>query len=299
MFAVLGDIEFELTTYWDGFNVSFGVDYAEQARIQGKPGLQFVGEKLDEINIRLIFHSHYCSPTVELKRLHDAMISHQAMAMVFGNGDYRGWFVITDLKASSQHTDATGNVQSQSAEMTLREYIGDVKNPNQPPAVKGNDANIDAMTSLVPAIGSSSGHGLQMAVNSLLQVGTTIQVVTDAISQLSKFLEDPLSVLMQIPSLNEMMEQIARLLEVAKKALSSITGLIDSFKKAVKEVADIVTNIKVLLANIHDLAHSGSSFSGQLSTLGTMLTSASTLLKSLSLPLSEMTAAIATRSWAQ
>ena len=29
MFAVLGDIEFELITYWDGFEATFGVDYAE------------------------------------------------------------------------------------------------------------------------------------------------------------------------------------------------------------------------------------------------------------------------------
>lgn len=41
MFAVLGDIEFDLITYWDGFEATFGVDYAEHARIGGKPGLQF------------------------------------------------------------------------------------------------------------------------------------------------------------------------------------------------------------------------------------------------------------------
>ncbi|EQU87532.1 phage tail protein, partial [Escherichia coli] len=51
MFAVLGDIEFELITYWDGFEATFGVDYAEHARIGGKPGLQFVGDRLDEIQI--------------------------------------------------------------------------------------------------------------------------------------------------------------------------------------------------------------------------------------------------------
>ncbi|PYA54645.1 hypothetical protein DMW53_25830, partial [Serratia marcescens] len=54
MFAVLGDIEFELITYWDGFEATFGVDYAEHARIEGKPGLQFVGDKLDEIQISLV-----------------------------------------------------------------------------------------------------------------------------------------------------------------------------------------------------------------------------------------------------
>lgn len=61
MFAVLGDIEFELITYWDGFEATFGVDYAEHARIEGKPGLQFVGDRLDEIQISLVLHQHYCA----------------------------------------------------------------------------------------------------------------------------------------------------------------------------------------------------------------------------------------------
>ncbi|HFV8933106.1 TPA: phage tail protein, partial [Escherichia coli] len=60
MFAVLGDIEFELITYWDGFEATSGVDYAEHARIGSKPGLQFVGDRLDEIQISLVFHQHYC-----------------------------------------------------------------------------------------------------------------------------------------------------------------------------------------------------------------------------------------------
>ena len=89
MFAVLGDIEFELITYWDGFEATFGVDYAEHARIGGKPGLQFVGDRLDEIQITLVFHQHYCVPDVELARLRTAMKAHQALALVFGNGDYR------------------------------------------------------------------------------------------------------------------------------------------------------------------------------------------------------------------
>jgi phage protein U len=136
MFAVLGDIEFELITYWDGFEATFGVDYAEHARIEGKPGLQFVGDKLDEIQISLVFHQHYCVPDVELARLRTAMKAHQALALVFGNGDYRGWFVITDVTATSEQTDSTGNVLAVNATASLREYIGDPKNPLQPPAIR-------------------------------------------------------------------------------------------------------------------------------------------------------------------
>lgn len=133
MFAVLGDIEFELITYWDGFEATFGVDYAEHARIEGKPGLQFVGDKLDEIQISLVFHQHYCVPDVELARLQTAMKAHQALALVFGNGDYRGWFVITDVTATSEQTDSTGNVLAVNATASLREYIGDPKTRYSPP----------------------------------------------------------------------------------------------------------------------------------------------------------------------
>lgn len=136
MFAVLGDIEFELITYWDGFEATFGVDYAEHARIGGKHGLQFVGDRLDEIQITLVFHQHYCVPDVELARLRTAMKAHQALALVFGNGDYRGWFVITDVTATSEQTDSTGNVLAVSATVSLREYTGDPKNPLQPPAIR-------------------------------------------------------------------------------------------------------------------------------------------------------------------
>lgn len=122
-----GDIEFELITYWDGFEATFGVDYAEHPRIEGKPGLQFVGDKLDEIQISLVFHQHYCVPDVELVRLRTAMKAHQALALVFGNGDYRGWFVITDVTATSEQTDSTGNVLAVNATASLREYIGDPK----------------------------------------------------------------------------------------------------------------------------------------------------------------------------
>lgn len=147
MFAVLGDIEFELITYWDGFEATFGVDYAEHARIGGKPGLQFVGDRLDEIQITLVFHQHYCVPDVELARLRTAMKAHQALALVFGNGDYRGWFVITDVTATSEQTDSTGNVLAVSATVSLREYTGDPKNPLQPPAIRTK----------LPGVGAVSG----------------------------------------------------------------------------------------------------------------------------------------------
>lgn len=58
MFALLGEIQFDLITYFDGFDSQFDADYAEHALIEGKPRLQWIGDKLDEISIQLSFHAH-------------------------------------------------------------------------------------------------------------------------------------------------------------------------------------------------------------------------------------------------
>ena len=95
-----------------------GVDYATHARIEGKPGVQFIGDKLDMLALEFSLHSQFCQPTTELNRLREAMLAHKAMALVFGNGDYRGWFVITELTATHQHTDPWGNVIAQNGTMS-------------------------------------------------------------------------------------------------------------------------------------------------------------------------------------
>ncbi len=120
MYAVLGEIEFKVVAFWDGFKSTMGVDYATHARIEGKPGVQFIGDKLDMLALEFSLHSQFCQPTTELNRLREAMLAHKAMALVFGNGDYRGWFVITELTATHQHTDPWGNVIAQNGTMSSR-----------------------------------------------------------------------------------------------------------------------------------------------------------------------------------
>lgn len=66
MYAVLGEIEFDVVAYWDEFESTMGVDYTSHARIEGKPGVQFIGDKLDKITLKFNFHSQYCQPTTEL-----------------------------------------------------------------------------------------------------------------------------------------------------------------------------------------------------------------------------------------
>lgn len=58
MFAQLGDIQFDLITYFDGINDTITYNYAEHERINNKTLLQFL--ELDSKRIRAI-----CEPSIK------------------------------------------------------------------------------------------------------------------------------------------------------------------------------------------------------------------------------------------
>lgn len=122
-FALLGDVQFELITYFDGLEGKFGTDYAEHARIEGKPRLQWIGDKLDEWSLNLKFHQTYCDPEAELTKLRDAMGTHVPLPFVLATGDYKGEFVITDITVTSEQTDTQGVLVSAGATLSLREVV--------------------------------------------------------------------------------------------------------------------------------------------------------------------------------
>lgn len=121
-YAVLGDIQFNLITYFNGLEGKWGSDYAEHARVEGKPRLQWIGDKADSWTLRLRFHRRFCDPEAELARLRKALAAHEAMAFVLGNGDYKGLFVIDEIGATAEHTDVDGALISADVSLALREF---------------------------------------------------------------------------------------------------------------------------------------------------------------------------------
>ena len=98
MFAQLGDIKFELITYFNGLNETTSYNYVEHQRIENKPLLQFLGKNLQEEEINLNFHKTFCVPEDELKKLKTASDKASPLKFIKGNGEYVGIFVIDELK---------------------------------------------------------------------------------------------------------------------------------------------------------------------------------------------------------
>ena len=130
--ATLGDIVFSTRLGWTGYKHAAGAEYAEHALARGKPRLQFMGEKLDDISVEFALQIWFSDPQARIQQLRDAKAAGKALSLVFGNGDYRGRFVLSELEVTLSQTDGQGNIIALSGEMKLREFIGDPAQTDAP-----------------------------------------------------------------------------------------------------------------------------------------------------------------------
>ena len=127
MFAQLGDIEFELITYFSGLNESNIFNYAQHERINNKPILQYLGQDLQEQDIKLNFHASFCVPEDELKKLKNVAKKGEPLKFIKGNGEYVGVFVITEIVSATEQTSDEGDIIYIQVDLKLREYTGKIK----------------------------------------------------------------------------------------------------------------------------------------------------------------------------
>ena len=86
MFAVLGDIQFEVVGSPEAYESAGTYDFAEQKVIESKPRLQWVGDDLERLKFELIWHASFTNPALQLARLRATAAEHLALPLVFGNG---------------------------------------------------------------------------------------------------------------------------------------------------------------------------------------------------------------------
>lgn len=122
MFAQLGSIKFDLITYFNGLDDVQKHNFAEHQTIESKSKLQFIGDELDELNIKLNFHSSFCTPEDEIKKLKDISKKHEELAFILGNGKYLGKYVIEEIASTTQQSDKFGNLISIEAQIKLKEW---------------------------------------------------------------------------------------------------------------------------------------------------------------------------------
>lgn len=127
--GILGDIEFEVLSHPSAQSERTTADYAEHARIQGKPKLEWIGEGLDELSLEIGLHVAVGDPEARVRQLKKAKSDHDPLPYVLGSGDFRGIYLITALDVTTRKTDNLGRLYAALVSLTLREYTGKYTKP--------------------------------------------------------------------------------------------------------------------------------------------------------------------------
>lgn len=130
MFAQLGDIKFELITYFNGLQERSSYNYAQHDRINNKPVLQFLGKNLQEQDLKLNFHRTFCTPEDEIKKIRTVADKATPLKFIKGNGEYIGVFVIEEIQSSTEQASSEGDLISIQVDIRIKEYTGKI--PQKP-----------------------------------------------------------------------------------------------------------------------------------------------------------------------
>ncbi|MBV8362439.1 MAG: phage tail protein [Deltaproteobacteria bacterium] len=123
MFAMLGDIIFDVLTSPETFKLSGDYTYAEHKVVEAPPLLQWLSNDLRKISMELGLHVAFTDPAAQMNALYAAADAHQALPLTFGNGVFRGYFVIESIEETHQHLADDGSFIAISARLELREWI--------------------------------------------------------------------------------------------------------------------------------------------------------------------------------
>jgi phage protein U len=123
VFAVLGDIQFEVVGSPEGYESAGAYDFPELRVIESKPRLQWVGDELERLSFDLMWHASFTNPAAQLALLRATAAQHLALPLVFGNGGFRGFFVIESIKVKSQQLSAGGAPIAIRVALALKEWI--------------------------------------------------------------------------------------------------------------------------------------------------------------------------------
>jgi phage protein U len=184
MYALFGEILFETLTSPESFTATSEYSFAEHKVVEASPRLQWMANELETISLDMHFSYAFTNPLVQLLALRAAAELHQAMALVFGNGIHRGYFVIERLEETHRQMADDGSYVDLTVRVELKEWVpGADWDPAAPPQPQTSPPGI------VSSAGSSTATSSAAAAtpfNANQPIGPHNLLPTAAIVQLNQ-----------------------------------------------------------------------------------------------------------------
>jgi len=216
MWAILGEIEFEVIGSPSGAEHRFSATFVEHERISGKPLVEAVGGELEEINWTILLHTRVHDVDARLRAIRDATRAQQPLALVMGDGTYLGPWLIVEGVVTTKKTDARGALISAELQITLREYTGVFTQPapglsSHPVGLVDVAANPSTSTPVQPGLMTRTEQTLtdaQTLASAARQAENVIRSASQTLRRSQNLL--PATAIAQVPGILGSLGQAAR-----------------------------------------------------------------------------------------
>jgi phage protein U len=125
MFALLGDVVFQIVGSPEDFGLTRDYHFVEQEVIGAPPRLNWIANGLRRLELQMILHASFTVPALDLAQLETAAENHRAMPLVLGSGRLLGHFVIERMSIRMEQMTSLGEPIAMRVGVSLREWVAD------------------------------------------------------------------------------------------------------------------------------------------------------------------------------
>lgn len=294
MFAMLGDVRFDLLTSFSDFEETHNAVFAKHDVLAGRPRLQAMGNDLTTIRFGISLHWKLGNPDTAYKGLIQAKEAQQAVSLVFGSGRFVGWWVIERLTSRTLMQDTSGRTAARELDVELTEFVGDPNNPLETPGIaSGQNPLLSWLPESVRGTVSQVADAIETGVRIYHTVEQGISDIQNLISQAQMLKNDPLAMLGLVGDAlsvsGTMLGDLNRLPEIGQW-LGDLSGAAD-FLGSIGQATRQMQNSVSVLQNGYD----SGSWGDWLAAGAEMLSSAGDSIASAATGAQSLTAWLATR----
>lgn len=251
MYAMLGDVRFELLQGFTALETTHEATFAKHEVLAGRPRLQAVENDLSGLRFSLKLHWLLGNPDTAYKGLLAAKEAQQAVSLVYGSGRFAGWWVIERLTERTLIQDAQGRTAAREVDVELTEFVGDPNNPLPTPAVAAGGQN--PLLSLLPESVRAQASEVMQAVETGVKI---YRAAESGIADMQTLLT----------AAKELKSDPAALLNLAGDALAAGSGVLAKLN-TLPEVTAVVGDLTAASKMAEQLGQAGILLGGSVADL--------------------------------
>lgn len=131
-YATFGKTKFELLTSFASFNETHNTQVAEHKVLRGRPKLQIMNKDLRTLEVSAKLYSELGGDKVYQDLLNSM---HKPEMLMFGNGDYWGYWILENLSTNVIFQTADGRTLGREISLKFIEFRGKIPKHKNTPAV--------------------------------------------------------------------------------------------------------------------------------------------------------------------